>query len=305
LPGCPKATSVTSTPSLEHNGFVDLFRENPSLAPHFLAMLFHLEVPPYASVAVVESALDPVFPAYLRADLVLELRDASGATVLAIVLEIQSRKEPEKKDSWLFHVAAVRARRRCSAVVLVVAPDAEVAAWAEAPIDIGAARGSILPLVLGPATIPVVTDEALAEREAELTILSALAHGNGPNGLAIVQALRKALGRFDQERAAVYFQLIHTTLREPMRKALEALPVARRAKVRATFPAFIQRLIDDGRLEGQLESMRSVVLRLAARAGVSLGEDEVARVESCADLATLGRWVDNVVGAKTAADVLS
>jgi hypothetical protein len=132
-----------------------------------------------------------------------------------------------------------------------------------------------------------------------------VAHGNGPNGLQVVLALRKALGRFDQERAAVYFQLIHTALHEPMRRALEALPVPRRARVSATFPAFIQRLIDDGKLEGQLESTRSVLLRLVARAGIALSEDDVARVESCADLATLGRWIDNVLGAKTAADVLS
>jgi hypothetical protein len=58
LPAPTKASSVALMPSLEHNGFVDMFRENPSLAPHFLAMLFHLDVPPYASVTVVESALD-------------------------------------------------------------------------------------------------------------------------------------------------------------------------------------------------------------------------------------------------------
>src|SRR5690349_9100622 len=97
-------------PTLEHNGFVDMFRENPSLAPHFLSILFHLDVPPYASVAVVESALDQLIPVEFRADLVLELRDASSATVLAIVLEVQREKDPDKKYSWLVYVAAVRAR---------------------------------------------------------------------------------------------------------------------------------------------------------------------------------------------------
>ncbi|WP_437640067.1 hypothetical protein [Sorangium sp. So ce854] len=45
-------------PTLEHNGLVDMFRENPSLAPHLLKLLFHLDLPPYATVAVVESSLD-------------------------------------------------------------------------------------------------------------------------------------------------------------------------------------------------------------------------------------------------------
>jgi hypothetical protein len=304
-------------PSLEHNGFVDMFRENPSLAPHFLAILFHLEVPPYASVAVVESALDQLIPVEFRADLVLELRDASGATVLAIVLEVQREKDPDKKYSWLVYVAAVRARKRCPTIVLVVAPDAEVAAWAAEPIDVGLGRGSLSPLVLGPAIVPEVTDAALAEQETELAILSAVAHGNGPNGLDVVQAVLRALGRFDQDHAAVYFQIVYTALREPMRRALEALIMERQTQEKATFPPFAQQLIDrgkleglregelKGKLEGKLEGTRGALLRLVARAGIALGEDDRARVNACTDLAILDRWVDNVLGAKTAADVLA
>ena len=48
------------------------------------------------------------------------------------------------------------------------------------------------------------------------------------------------------------------------------------------------------------------MLRLLARAGVAVTEADRARFEACADAATLdARWVDNVFGAKTAADVLS
>jgi hypothetical protein len=300
-------------PSLEHNGFVDMFRENPGLAPHFLATLFHLDLPPYASVAVVEAALDQLVPVEFRADLVLELRDASEAIVLAIVLEVQRDEDPDKKFSWLVYVAAVRARKRCPTIVLVVAPDADVAAWAAEPIEIGLGRGNLSPVVLGPAIVPEVTEEAVAEQETELAILSAVAHGNGPKGLAVVQAVLSALGRFDQEHAAVYFQIVYNALREPMRRALEAVIMEQQSKAKATFPPFAQQLIDRGKLEGQIEGelkgkiegTRGVLLRLLARAGIELSEDERARVLACTDLATLDRWVDNVLGAKSAADVLS
>ena len=46
-------------PTLEHNGLVEMFRENPALAPHFLGILFHLDVPPHASVRVGDTGLDP------------------------------------------------------------------------------------------------------------------------------------------------------------------------------------------------------------------------------------------------------
>jgi hypothetical protein len=292
-------------PSLEHNGFVDMFRENPALAPHFLATLFHLDIPPYATVEVVESALDQLIPVEFRADLVLELRDASRAIVLAIVLEVQREKDPDKKFSWLVYVAVVRARKRCPTIVLVVAPDADVAAWAMEPIDSGLGRGSFSPLVLGPAIVPRVTDEALANEEPELAILSAVAHGNGPNGLDVIQAFSRALDRLDRELAAAYFQIVYTALREPMRIALEAMVMERQAETKATFPPFMQKLIDRGELEGELKGARGVLLRLVAQAGIALSDDDRARVQACTELATLERWVDNVRDAKTAADVLS
>ena len=114
-------------PTLEHNSFVEMFRENPYLAPHFLQLLFHLDVPQHVSVAVVESSLDQLIPIEFRADLVLELREASGALVLAVVFEAQREVDHDKEYSWPVYVTVVRARKRCKAIVLVVAPDPEVA----------------------------------------------------------------------------------------------------------------------------------------------------------------------------------
>ncbi|WP_437286619.1 hypothetical protein [Sorangium sp. So ce406] len=296
-------------PTLEHNALVEMFREHPELAPRFLATLLHVEVPPHAAVAVVESSLDQLIPVEFRADLVLELRGATGMLVLAIVVEVQRDVDPDKKFSWPTYVTVVRARKRCGTVVLVVAPDAGVAAWAAENIDLGLGLGNVAPLVLGPAVVPEITDPADAEKETELAVLSAVAHGNGPNGLTVVQAALVALGRLDQEHAMVYFQLIWNGLREPMRQALEALVMERQIEGEATFPQFVQRLIDRGMREGELKGMREgkrdTLLRLLARAGIGLTENESARIQACTDVATLDRWIDNVLGAKTATEVLS
>ncbi|WP_437547290.1 hypothetical protein WME97_45045 [Sorangium sp. So ce367] len=152
-------------------------------------------------------------------------------------------------------------------------------------------------------------------------MLSAVAHGNGPNGLTVVQAALVALGRLDQEHAMVYFQVIWNGLREPMRWALEALVMERQIEGEATLPPFVQKLIDrgkleglregelkgmrEGKLEGKLEGKRDTLLRLLARAGIVLSESERARVQACTDMATLDRWIDNVLGATTAIEVLS
>jgi predicted transposase YdaD len=103
----------------------------------------------------------------------------------------------------------------------------------------------------------------------------------------------------------------------------------RMTQAKATFPPFAQQLIDRGKLEGlregelkgklegiregelkgiregELKGKRGALLRLLARAGITLTEEERARIEACTDAPTLDRWIDNVLGAKTAADVLS
>lgn len=57
--------------------------------------------------------------------------------------------------------------------------------------------------------------------------------------------------------------------------------------------------------EGKLEGKRDTLLRLLARAKIALSDDDRARIQECVEAATLDRWIDNVFGAKTAADVLS
>jgi len=83
----------------------------------------------------------------------------------------------------------------------------------------------------------------------------------------------------------------------------------RQTEGKATFPPFAQRIFERGKLEGlnegELKGLRDVLLRLLARAGIPLTEEERVRIQACTDPATLDRWVENVLGAKTAADVLS
>jgi PD-(D/E)XK nuclease family transposase len=61
----------------------------------------------------------------------------------------------------------------------------------------------------------------------------------------------------------------------------------------------------DGLREGKLEARRETLLRVLLRAKIALTDAERARIEACRDAATLDRWIDNVFGAKTAADVLT
>lgn len=86
-----------------------------------------------------------------------------------------------------------------------------------------------------------------------------------------------------------------------MQKALEALVMERQTEGKAAFPPFAQRLIDRGFRDGKRETL----LRLAARAGIELAEEDRARILACEETEVLERWIENVLGARTAADVFS
>jgi len=61
----------------------------------------------------------------------------------------------------------------------------------------------------------------------------------------------------------------------------------------------------EGKIEGKLEARRETLARLLVRAGIVVTDDERARIEACLDAATLDRWIDNVFGAKTVAEVFT
>jgi hypothetical protein len=63
-------------------------------------------------------------------------------------------------------------------------------------------------------------------------------------------------------------------------------------------------LADRGIAEGRLIEARSVLRRVLARRSLALSAADEARIEACADLATLQRWHGEAVVASSAAEAL-
>ena len=61
----------------------------------------------------------------------------------------------------------------------------------------------------------------------------------------------------------------------------------------------------EGKLEGEIKARRDTLERQLVRAGIALTDEDRARIQTCTDTATLDRWLDNVIGAKTVTDVLT
>ena len=67
-------------------------------------------------------------------------------------------------------------------------------------VELGLPGDTIHPRVLGPPELPRVMDPAEVRRRPEIAVLSAMAHGNEPGGLAVVMAVLNGLVGFDEWR---------------------------------------------------------------------------------------------------------
>ncbi len=296
-------------PTLEHDGIATLFRDNPFLALQVLDTIFAISLPAQASVRVADSSLGQLIPIEFRAAPVLEVLDGRNAIVWAIVLESQREIDARKKYSWPVYATVSRSERQCPVILMVVAVDDDVAEWAAQRIDLGAGRGYIEPVVLGPRTIPQITDVNRARDNVELALLSGMAHGNGTNALQILNATLEAIRTLDQERALVYYEVLWRVLREPVRAALGRMAMeAEKTAFEFTFfkelnPQLFQQGVTKGFRDGEAKEARSKIILLAKHLGLILTDEHRQCLDACEDKQTLDRWFENVLDAKTTDEI--
>jgi len=291
-----------------------MFRENPELAPLLLDRLLKVGVPAHVAAKAEEGVLDQLQPIEFRADLAVKLLGDDRTPQLGIAVEVQLEQKDEKLWTWPVYLTVLRAKWRCRTCVLVVAPDPEVAAWAAAPIDVGPGNEELKIHALGPPHIPKITDAAQAREFPELAIISALAHGNDPKeGWAIVEAALAGSEVFDPKLRTVYHHLIWKALRKSLRRALEALLMDPQlyAQMEAEIPPFIKKyneMIEIKKLAEQWKKavarQREVLLKLIARFGLELTEEQRQALETCDDPETLDRWIDRALSAQTVEEIL-
>ena len=258
-------------PSYDHASLVSLFRNRKDWAATLLREL-DVELPEYDEVRTDESDLTNLQAAEYRADLVLLLRRGTE-NVLGVIVEIQLHRDEDKPYAWPAYVANLRARHRCPVCLLVVTVEKAVESWAAKNIDLG--PGSrCLPWVLGPSTVPVVTDLQKAESNVELAVLSLIEHGRSSGvdlAARIASAAIVASAGLDAERFKLYFDIVSCHLPAGVRwetsTAMNSFGYEYRSE-------FARHCIAEGRAEGQ----RKVVLKLLASRFGPLSEATKTRI---------------------------
>jgi hypothetical protein len=276
-------------PSFDHEFLVDLFRRDAKLALELLRACAGIVVE-HARVATGSIDLSQVAPTSYYADAVVVLHDRADQAVTGIIVEVQRSVEDRKRWSWPAYVANLRAQLSCAAILLVVAPDPQVAAWARRSIDLGHPGFQLTPIVVGFDDVPSLRDRAAALDLPELAVLSVLAHPEQE----IAEIAIEAIAPLPADRARLYLDVIMMAVPAEVRRELEARMQHyeyRSEFARKYYGQGITEGLEKGRVEGQQEGLRTAVIALARTKLAVLSDADIAAIEAVTDRSILTELV--------------
>ncbi len=315
--------------SLDHEMLVQAVRDSPGLVVTLLASRGHL-VAHDARVTLGDPALPLLVPT-LAADALVEVE--SGGEKCVVVVEAQLRPDARKRFSWPCYQAHARYRHECAAVVLVIAPDAETAAWAIEPVHLDALGSKFRAAVFGPEELAAID---VARASPELLWLRAYAlRGDLARGPEAIARARDALtATRPAHETELYFDTLVHALSEGLRAHLEDLMSHSRAENGPKDPLLMrlmevglarQEALDLGRREGvdlgrregvdlgrregvdlgRREALTAAVLLVLDSRGVLLSEVERARIRDERDDELLRVWLSRAASATAIDEVLA
>lgn len=303
--------------STVHETLRDMIRDDPTLCGELLARFIDLDPDSIASATGVDPTVRQNVHPSLGADVVVLLRTRAGERIV-VVVEVQLAIAEEKDWSWPIYTTALRREHQCPAALLVICPDASVAAWGRRVREVGP-RHTFAPLVIGPEETPKIEAAEEARRRPSLAVLSAIAHGNDPDhGVSVVLAALSAVNTLDEEHARVYTGAIWDALDRAAQRALEVAMTEHKLPVETNFERRMRELFEDrwrseseakgraegearGRAEGEArgraEGERDALVTVLSARGFSVDDDVQRRIDACSDVEQLKSWIARAVNA--------
>ncbi len=237
-------------PALLHELLVDLFRQPGDLVrellPPGLAQLVAHDSPRHVSADLSQLA-----PAEYHADHVIVFYATDGSARLAVVIEVQGRRDERKRLTWPVYAAVTRARYECPTMLLVIALEPSVARWAQRSLESE---------LRDPRYAVISRDEVvkLPERSSAsvgLTVLRALADRRRETFVAALGAI----SNLPQDQAMVYLDAILSLLPVELRRHLEdtmPAPLFRTPMLREAAEHWWRQGLTEGKRKGLTEGKR-------------------------------------------------
>ncbi|WP_052863931.1 hypothetical protein [Streptomyces niger] len=290
----------------QHEAHHRAFQEIPQLFRRAFDLL-ELPDPGDAEVTVLPCDVTEFQPVERRVDTLLHLKCPDGRVYLLIV-EAQSKKDPEKALNWAYYLSYLGSRYKKHRpvhhpVLLVVCRDKQTADWAAGPFPLGLpGKPNLLvsPFVLGPDNVPVITDVTRAAADLPLAVFSALTHSADDRIGEILEILATALKKAPDDSTTLYAELTASGLDNSPAAALWRQLMGTRL---FDFQNSTTWVAEGFREQGRREARAEVLLRVLEVRDIPLTDDERERIASCQDSERLDLWFGRALIATTTNEV--
>jgi hypothetical protein len=303
------------SPSIIHEGVIELVRHEPTFAASLLRDLFGVAIPPFDAARLAEAGLNQVMPVEYAADAVVLFDNTHDKQrpVFGTIFEVQLERKERKRYTWPLYAMSARARHECPFVVAAVTADQSVARWAAQPIDLGDGM-SFRVRVIGPDCVPKLTDPQQALREPHLSVLSAVVHGGGAvdTAASIARAAFRAIQPLPSEQRVLYSILIEKALSAAAREVLAMETDIKKYFTETHWNSYNRGHAEgeaqgkaEGKTEGKAEGEARALLLILKRRGLVLTPAQQQVIAGCTDLATLDRWLERAVSAASWSELVA
>lgn len=287
---------VTSTHEASHR----IFQDHPEvLAPVFEAL--GLPPPLKATVEAITPDATEVRPLERRVDTVLKVEPSDGDGFL-LAVEAQTKRAPDKGANWAYYVSYLHAKYGLPVLLVTVCRNRSTAAWAAGPFEcrVGPWATQVTrPFVLGPDTVPPITDESEVARQPALATLSAVVHSESQDIAAILKLLALGMRSFDKVTVKYWSEWVEIGLENtPARDTWRELE-----KMVITFFPGRGTVFEEAYYDGEAAGMAKSVLRILKARGLPVTDDVSERITSCTDPARLEKWLDRSATVERAEDL--
>ncbi|MFT4703654.1 MAG: hypothetical protein ACI81R_001346, partial [Bradymonadia bacterium] len=206
-------------PSHDHELLLHLLTEQPMVLASLLPDLVGVQ----DVLTAVPSTYSDLVATEYRADAALLVGQPPR---LALVVEVQLKRDPQKRWSWPVYLTTLQARAKLPAQLVVVTISASVAEWARGPFLL-ADDLPWCPHVIGPDQLIEFVTPDRAHSIVELGVLSLMAHARTKRipseglGRATFEGITNAQARLANDTRKLYSDAALAAIARSMQHAVE------------------------------------------------------------------------------------
>lgn len=288
--------------SIEHEAPLQVCDQHPAVVASLLERLIGQPLPAFDELRMEPADFTQTVAKEYRADRALVFLRA-GRPVLAVIVEVQRRRDERKRLAWPLYTAALLGKVRCPTYLLVIALSAATARWARQPIAAFQPGSRFAPLVVERANVPPVSSLEAAQANVPLALLSALLHSGQAGGeygaYYAVRALFETSPEAERlDRTVWMLRLLGGIVGAEKFRKIERLIMIEPA---TRIVPKLQILRDRARAEGEARAL----VKLMTVRGFRLTATQRHQVLSCTDPAQIERWIERAATAGSITEVLN